>query len=120
MPPTASQWVDILVNPGYPGVVRRQGLGKTLRALRARTGLGIKQVAPRLGITYTYLSKLENDEKRPSKDLIERIADYYGEDTDRLLVTAGRVPAEVLTILQSEPEKALAFLRQRFGRKQQS
>jgi transcriptional regulator with XRE-family HTH domain len=100
--------------------VKRQGLGKTIRTLRARTGLGIKQVAPRLGITYTYLSKLENDEKKPSQELIERIANYYGQDSDRLLVAAGRVPADVLAILQSEPEKALAFLRQRFGRKQQS
>jgi transcriptional regulator with XRE-family HTH domain len=77
-------------------------------------------VAPQLGITYTYLSKLENDEKKPSQELIERIANYYGENSDRLLVAAGHVPAEVLAILQSEPEKALAFLRQRFGRKQQS
>lgn len=100
--------------------MKRQGLGKTLRTLRAKTGLGIKRVAPQLGITYTYLSKLENDEKKPSQDLIERIANYYGEDSDRLLMAAGRVPAEVLAILQSEPEKALTFLRQRFGRKQQS
>ena len=84
-----------------------------------KTGLGIKRVAPRLGISYTYLSKLENDEKQPSEQLIRRIARYYGEDASGMLVAAGRVPTEVLAILQSDPEKAVAFLRERFGRKRQ-
>jgi HTH-type transcriptional regulator, competence development regulator len=100
--------------------VKDRGLGTRLRNLRAKTGLGIKKVAPELGISYTYLSKLENDEKKPSEELIARIADYYGDAADELLVAAGRVPAEVLSILQRDPEKAIAFLRQRFGPKQRS
>jgi transcriptional regulator with XRE-family HTH domain len=95
-----------------------RGLGSRLKALRAKTGRGIKQVAPRLGITYTYLSKLENDEKKPSQQLVERIAHYYGQDASGLLVASGRVPPDILEILQSEPERAIAFLRQRFGRRQ--
>ena len=70
-----------------------------------------------LGISYTYLSKLENDEKAPSEQLVERIAHYYDQDSSELLAAAGRVPPDVLEILRNDPEKAIAFLRQRFGRR---
>ena len=37
--------------------------GDILRQLRANKGVGIKRLAPELGVTYTYLSKLENNEE---------------------------------------------------------
>lgn len=86
--------------------------------MRVRTGKGIKVVAPCVGINYTYLSKLENDEKLPSAELIERLAKYYGQDPTPLMIAAGRVPPDVLEILATNPEKAVAFLREQFGRRQ--
>jgi transcriptional regulator with XRE-family HTH domain len=97
--------------------VKRPSLGKQLRALRKQTGLGLKQVAPRLGITYTYLSKLENDAQKPSEELLRRIARYYGEDAAELFVAAGRIPADILAALQSDPQQAVAFLREQLGLK---
>ena len=36
--------------------------GRILRRLRKESEIGIKGLAPRLGVSYSYLSKLENDE----------------------------------------------------------
>jgi transcriptional regulator with XRE-family HTH domain len=90
--------------------------GEILRELRNRTGIGIKRLAPELGISYTYLSKLENLEIRPSEELVDRIARYFKYDRDRLLLSAGKVPPEVLNILRENPDEAIEFLRMRFGR----
>lgn len=90
--------------------------GTVLRQLRTKTGVGIKVLAPRLGVTYTYLSKLENDEVGPSEELVGRVAKYFKYDRDHLLLSAGKVPPEVLDILRENPDRAVQFLKDRFGR----
>jgi HTH-type transcriptional regulator, competence development regulator len=89
--------------------------GKVLRKLRAERGIGIKKLAPELGVSYSYLSKLENNEVGPSENMIARVAKYFGYDQNRLLLSAGKVPSDVLRILQNNPDKAIEFLKQRFG-----
>lgn len=89
--------------------------GKVLRALRTDAGLGIKRLAPDLGVSYTYLSKLENGEVGPSEQLIHRVSRYFRCDEDRLMLAAGKVPAEILEILRANPDEALDYLRRRFG-----
>ena len=89
--------------------------GAVLRKLRTKTGIGIKGLAPQLGVTYTYLSKLENGEVGPSEGFVDRVAQYFKYDRDNLLLSAGKVPPEVLKILQENPDKAVKFLRDRFG-----
>lgn len=91
--------------------------GQILRELRTKQGLGIKRLAPELGVTYTYLSKLENDELFPSQEFVNRVADYFHYSSDRLLLSAGKVPPEILRILRDNPDEAVEFLRERFGRR---
>jgi transcriptional regulator with XRE-family HTH domain len=89
--------------------------GQILRDLRAREGVGIKKLAPALGVTYSYLSKLENTELWPSEEFVGRVARYFSYDADRLLLAAGKVPAEIMRILRENPDEAIEFLRARFG-----
>lgn len=89
--------------------------GEILRELRTNAGLGIKRLAPELGVSYSYLSKLENNEVGPSEGLVARIADHFDYSRDRLLLAAGKVPPEVLKILQENPDQAVEFLREHFG-----
>jgi transcriptional regulator with XRE-family HTH domain len=91
--------------------------GQILRQLRNKAGIGIKRLAPELKVTYSYLSKLENNEIRPSADLVDRVADYFHYDRDNLLLSAGKIPEEVLAILREHPDDALKFLREHFGSK---
>jgi transcriptional regulator with XRE-family HTH domain len=92
-----------------------QTFGALIAELRNKEGLGIKAIAPRIGITYTYLSKLENGHATPSVDVIRRLARYFKYDEDLLMLAAGRIPPETLEILQRNPQEAIAFLRERFG-----
>jgi transcriptional regulator with XRE-family HTH domain len=89
--------------------------GAILRDLRIKAGIGIKRLAPELGVSYTYVSKLENNEIMPSAELVERVARYFDCDPDHLLLSAGKVPREILEILRRNPDEALEFLRKRFG-----
>lgn len=91
--------------------------GDILRSLRAKEGIGIKRLAPELRVSYTYLSKLENNETSPSAEFVERVAHYFDYDCDRLLLSAGKIPEEILTILRENPDEAVKFLRDRFGPK---
>jgi len=90
--------------------------GDILRDLRKKAGVGIKRLAPDLEVSYSYLSKLENNEVRPSETFVERVAEYFHYDKERLLLAAGKVPAEILEILREHPDDAIEFLRERFGR----
>jgi transcriptional regulator with XRE-family HTH domain len=76
--------------------------------------VGIKRLAPELGVDYTYLSKLENEGVRPSEQLVRRVAHYFDEDEDILLLSAARLPADVLRALQEHPDEALRLIRERF------
>src|SRR5258708_5529285 len=89
--------------------------GSMLRKLRSESGESIKSLAPELGVTYTYLSKLENDEARPSEDLIGRVSAYFDYSSSELFLAAGRVPPDILEILRTHPQDAVEFLRKQFG-----
>ena len=89
--------------------------GKILRQLRLESGKGIKSLAPELKVNYTYLSKLENETISPSEELVSRVAEYFGFDRDALLLSAGKVPEDILQILRDHPSDATAFLRRQFG-----
>jgi transcriptional regulator with XRE-family HTH domain len=89
--------------------------GKILRRLRTNQGVGIKRLAPDLGVTYSYLSKLEGGDVNPSEELVGRVSKYFSHDESELLLAAGKVPADVLEILRTNPQDAVNFLRERFG-----
>lgn len=86
-----------------------------LKQLRTESGQGIKRLAPELGVSYTYLSKLENGAISPSHELVSRVAKYFGYSEDMLLLSAGKVPPEILRILRENPDEAISYLRERFG-----
>ena len=89
--------------------------GNLLKHLRRKEGIGIKKLAPRLNVSYTYLSKLENNKVIPSKDVIERVAHYFRYDLDELLISADKIPDDIRRILRNNPREAAEFLRGRFG-----
>ncbi len=89
--------------------------GQILKELRSSRGLGIKSLAPDLGVTYSYLSKLENSQSRPSDDFVGRVASYFAYDKDTLLLAASYVPPELMNILREHPDEAVRLLRERFG-----
>lgn len=70
--------------------------GTRIQELRRQTGLTQRQVAEKLGIDFTYLSKVENSRGAPpGEDTIRRMAQLFSSDPDELLALAGKVPAEL-------------------------
>jgi transcriptional regulator with XRE-family HTH domain len=59
--------------------------GEKLRILRQRRGLTLMQLAELLDVHYTHLGKIEIGKKRPSTDLVLRVADLFNVTTDQLM-----------------------------------
>ena len=97
-------------------MARRKTFGRVLRKLRRTSGVGIKRLAPELGVSYSYVSKLENDVTAPSEQFVYKAAEYFETDPTVLLLAAGKVPSDIMRILQENPDKAIAILREQFGR----
>lgn len=90
-------------------------LGKHLRDLRKKKQKSLKKAAPELEVSPSYLSKMENGKVMPSQQTAERLANYYDTDVESLNVMAGRLPEDVIDILQGNPAEAIKFLRERFS-----
>lgn len=53
-------------------------LGQALKDLRLKQGLSQVEAASKIGMTQAYLSRIENNEKEPSTDMIKKIGSAYG------------------------------------------
>jgi len=73
----------------------------------------LRQVAERVGIKPTYLSKIERDElPPPSEETLKKLAHELELDTDVLLAMAGKVSADLRQIICARPELFSALLRE--------
>jgi HTH-type transcriptional regulator, competence development regulator len=65
----------------------------------------LRQVASRIGIEPSYLSKIERGlEPRPSAETTRALAIELGEDPDVLLAMAGKVSDDLLEIIRKRPK----------------
>jgi transcriptional regulator with XRE-family HTH domain len=88
-----------------------ESFGETIKRHRRDLGLTQRQVAEKLGIDVTYLSKLENGRgEAPSEKLARELATELRADPEELLALAGRVPTEIRELAQDDVEFA-RFLR---------
>lgn len=61
-------------------------LGQLLRGMRERKGLLLREVAAALKMDTALLSKIERDERKPSKVQVLSFAKFYNANSDNLLV----------------------------------
>ena len=82
--------------------------GPHIRETREATGFGLRELARLIEVEPAYLSKIEREIfAPPSEVLIVKIAGHLGEDPDRLLALAGKIPSDVKEmIIQSQGELA--------------
>jgi len=91
---------------------RRATFGGTVRELRTRKQISLRKFAERIGISATYLSKIEREEfKPPSRDKIKEIADALGQDYDEMLALADKTAPDLEQAILSHPKQIAAFLR---------
>jgi hypothetical protein len=86
--------------------------GQTIRALREAKKLGLRRFAEMVGMSPTYLSKVERDEFAPPAEAkVIAIAHALGENPDELLALAGRVASDLPGIIRKHPREMASFLR---------
>src|SRR5215472_4562193 len=90
----------------------REKFGAFVRRERVAKEIGLREMAKMIGVSPTYLSKIERDEfAPPAEDKVQKIAEILGCDADELLARAGRVSSDLSEIIQQRPRELAALLR---------
>lgn len=85
----------------------RSSLQAALRTIRGQ--LSQSEVARRSGLSHSYVSRLENGERTPTRDALLAIARACAatdRETDWLLMAGGFMPTERAALLSDEPRLA--------------
>lgn len=90
----------------------REKFGAFIRARREAKEIGLREMAKMIGVSPTYVSKVERDEfPPPAEDKIRLIAGVIGCDVDELLARAGKVASDLSDIIKRHPVELAALLR---------
>lgn len=92
-----------LVNTGIVEFVAANDLPALLRELRSQRGRSLRGVARDLDVDPAYLHRVETGEKRPSPEFQDRLARYYEVEPEIVMMSAGSIPDDILTILRTNP-----------------
>src|SRR3954470_11817032 len=93
-----------------------EGFGARVRRLREAKEIGLRPFARMIGISATYLSKIERDElPPPAETRVKQIARLLDEDPDELLALAGKVASDLNEIIRTRPRETASFLRSTSG-----
>jgi transcriptional regulator with XRE-family HTH domain len=91
---------------------RREKFGVFIRREREAKEIGLREMAKKIGVSPTYLSKVERDEfPPPAEDKVSKVAGILGLDADELLALAGRVASDLTDIIRERPREMADFLR---------
>ena len=88
-------------------------LRKKREALRASDArYSIRQVAARIDVQPSYLSKVERGkEAPPSEKTLRRLAKDLGEDVDMLLALGGKISSDLARIIRKRPALFAELIR---------
>jgi transcriptional regulator with XRE-family HTH domain len=90
----------------------QEKFGAFVRRQREAREIGLREMAKMIGVSPTYLSKVERDEfPPPAEDKVRKIAAIIGSNVDELLARAGRVSSDLSEIIKEHPREIAALLR---------
>ena len=76
--------------------------GVRLRELRVEARLTQRELADKINVDFSYLSKIENGVlPPPSEKVILQRAEVLNADKDELMTLAGKIPADIAEILKN-------------------
>lgn len=82
--------------------------GERVRELRKDKNLSQRDLAAKVGVTFTYISKIENERldfgDYPSEELIAKLAKALRADRDELLILAKKVPEQIRKRVMQRPD----------------
>jgi len=87
--------------------------GQRVRQLRDAQGLTQRELADSLGVSVSYISKVENEKLHfgdyPSAKFIHKLAGQLEADEDELLLLTDRVPHSIRRRIKQRPNAFRAF-----------
>ncbi len=82
--------------------------GERVRELRKGKNLSQRELADQIGVSFTYLSKIENGKldfaSFPSEDTIRKLADALDAEVDELLLMAKKIPQDIRDRVIEKPD----------------
>jgi HTH-type transcriptional regulator, competence development regulator len=82
--------------------------GARIRELRQGKSLTLRDLAQKVQVTFTYLSKIENGKlsfgEFPGDDLIVKLAESLDADADDLLILAEKIPRAIQNRVFQRPD----------------
>ena len=89
----------------------KQTFGQVLRELRRSKGISQRDLAEKVGVDFSYISKIENDRlPSPAADTIVKICEALEVSPDKLLALSGKIPSKLRDTIGSSPA-AMQFIR---------
>lgn len=89
----------------------KKTFGQALCELRRSKGVSQRELAKKVSVDFSYISKLENDRiPPPAADTIVKICDVLGTLPDEFLALTGKMPSDIKEIFSANPA-AMQFLR---------
>jgi len=80
-----------------------EDFSQKLRELRENAGLSQSELAGKIGVSFTYLSKIENGVKPPpSEKVILKLAKALNYNKDELISLAGKLPSDIAQVLKDQ------------------
>ena len=87
--------------------------GPRIRELRKEKNLSLRALAVSVGVSFTYISKIENEKldfgDYPGEDLIAKLAKALGVDADELLILAKKIPGGIKKRVIERPDAFRRF-----------
>ncbi len=87
--------------------------GDRIRELRKAKDLGQRALAEKVGVSFTYVSKIENEKldfgDYPSEELIGKLAEALDADKDALLLLAEKIPDQIKKRVMERPDAFRKF-----------
>jgi len=87
--------------------------GERIRELRKAKNLGQRGLGDFVGVSFTYISKIENEKldfgDYPSEELIGKLASALNTEADELLLLAKKVPEQIKKRVMERPDAFRKF-----------
>ena len=106
--------VTLTIENGEKVMARKEEtFGEYIRHEREAKGITLRAMARQIGVSATFLSKVETQDWKPGEDKLRKIAETIECDVEELLARAGRVPSELTDIIRQHPHRheMVALLR---------
>ena len=104
--------LNLWYNPANRDETMNETFGSKMREKRRSVGVTQRDLADRIGVDFSYISKVENDRlPPPAADTIVAICKVLNIEPEELLAIKGKIPSDIQETISTK-KSAQEFLRQ--------